>query len=458
MRSRLGMKTVPKLVFAFVLIAMMVSAAYAPSVPYTLLWSDPVNVVDIAVSEDGRYVVVGSDSLDGGQVRFYDRTSANPKIPIWSVPNPLNPTVLVYSVAISADGDSVAAGYSSSDGGPARYGVAYWKNARTLTNPDPPTWVSKNLGGPIEKRALDMSDDGNYVVACGTGTSVYYWADAKAKSGLDVDTSWSRGFTFSVEAVDVSSDGDYVVAGFGTDVAYWKGAKALTLSPAPFWTAAEPDAPVVAVAVSDDGNYVAAATVADASVHYWAGAKSLGSNPSSTWWGGKDVSFTSLDMSSDGNSVIAGTGTGVYFWGGARTLTGKPQNPSWIYPTSTVSEVAIDDAGDYMAAANPVEPPHIVHFLDSSGNAKWTYQVDLHVNALSISSDGGTLAVGTEPLGAINTAYLFDTGFPIHVGAPVGGFLEPVNKLTVFAPYLALFGLVAAVAIVVVKPWKKRET
>ena len=44
---------------------------------------------------------------------------------------------------------------------------------------------------------------------------------------------------------------------------------------------------------------------------------------------------------------------------------------------------------------------------------------------------------------------------PTHqVGPPVGGFMIPVNKLTVFAPYLALFGIVAAVAVVV---WKKRE-
>ena len=41
---------------------------------------------------------------------------------------------------------------------------------------------------------------------------------------------------------------------------------------------------------------------------------------------------------------------------------------------------------------------------------------------------------------------------------PVGGFIEPVNSVAIAAPYLALFGRVAAVAIVVVKPWKKRET
>jgi len=38
------------------------------------------------------------------------------------------------------------------------------------------------------------------------------------------------------------------------------------------------------------------------------------------------------------------------------------------------------------------------------------------------------------------------------VGAPVSGFLGPVNNLTVFAPYLALFGVIAALAIIV---WKR---
>jgi hypothetical protein len=33
--------------------------------------------------------------------------------------------------------------------------------------------------------------------------------------------------------------------------------------------------------------------------------------------------------------------------------------------------------------------------------------------------------------------------------SPVGGFVEPVNKLSIIAPYLALFGTIAAVAVVV---------
>jgi hypothetical protein len=43
------------------------------------------------------------------------------------------------------------------------------------------------------------------------------------------------------------------------------------------------------------------------------------------------------------------------------------------------------------------------------------------------------------------------------MGAPVGGFIEPVNKLAVYAPYVALFGIVATIAVVAVAPWKKPD-
>lgn len=42
---------------------------------------------------------------------------------------------------------------------------------------------------------------------------------------------------------------------------------------------------------------------------------------------------------------------------------------------------------------------------------------------------------------------------PIPI-APVGGVVEPVNKVVVFAPYLALFGVIGAVAIIV---WKRSD-
>ena len=40
----------------------------------------------------------------------------------------------------------------------------------------------------------------------------------------------------------------------------------------------------------------------------------------------------------------------------------------------------------------------------------------------------------------------------------VGGVVMPANKLAVFVLYLALFGIVAAIAVIAVTPWKKPET
>jgi hypothetical protein len=43
---------------------------------------------------------------------------------------------------------------------------------------------------------------------------------------------------------------------------------------------------------------------------------------------------------------------------------------------------------------------------------------------------------------------------PCPATGPVGGLVEPVNKLTVLAPYLALFGVIGAVAVVL---WKRPD-
>jgi hypothetical protein len=46
------------------------------------------------------------------------------------------------------------------------------------------------------------------------------------------------------------------------------------------------------------------------------------------------------------------------------------------------------------------------------------------------------------------------TNAPAPAGAPVGGIVEPVNKLAVFAPYLALLGVIATVAVIY---WKRPD-
>lgn len=439
MRSERGLKAAPKLVFAFVLVAMMVTVAYAalPPVPApaALLWSDPILTYDLVVSKNGQYAAVATSN----DLRFYGRGSGTP---LWS----WGTAESIQSVAISADGSCVVVG--------GFWHVFFWRDASTRTSStSDPTWSSTSLG-PIERRDLDISDDGNYVVAGGTGDHVYYWTNAKSQSGAGIAPATSDYFDGFVEAVDLSSNGDYIAAASGRgEVAYWKNART-NFQPTWTWKVELADESFNDVAISDDGNYIAASSVVTdtTSVHYWAGATSLGGSPSPTWSSGIGTSFYSIDMSSDGGSVVAGAAGTVYFWGGSRGLAGTP-SPTWTYamgPDSVpVRDVAIDDAGDYMAACT--FGFLTVYFFDQTGDLEWSWEVG--ADKLSISGDGATLAVGTP---TPQTAFLLSTGF--QTPTPVGGFIEPVNQLTVFAPYLALLGIVAAVAVVVVAPWKKPES
>jgi hypothetical protein len=434
------MKLILKFLISFALISVVVSPIYAQ--PPIIIWSDPVDTADIALSKDGQYVASISFPF-GPQIRFYSRSSGTP---LWTRAFQEG----LYSVAISAYGDCVVIGSESR--------IYFWKNARSLTGTPDPTWESVPLG-PIERRCLDISDDGDYVVACGTGQDVFYWAGAKGKSGINVPTTWDRTIGNDVRTVDMSSDGDYVAAGVDTDVAYWKNARSLTGSPTLDWKSAYPGDNIVDVAISDDGSYVAAAgELGPSPVYYWSNAKSLSGNPSTTWESASGVDFSSIDMSSDGDSVIAGAigpdpeDRGVYFWSSARGKSGTP-NPTWKFTTTgEVHDVTINVKGDYMAAVNDIIGPHYVYFFNSAGTVLWNYEPDNPSFSTSISGDGRTLAVGTI---APATNYLFDTGYSSPEN-PVGGYFVHVNKIGILTPYIALVGLIGAIStIFATRRWRK---
>jgi len=77
---------------------------------------------------------------------------------------------------------------------------------------------------------------------------------------------------------------------------------------------------------------------------------------------------------------------------------------------------------------------------------------------LSMPYDATTTHDNVWPVGLIesdiSTYDTLDIGSP---PIPVGGYMEPVNKLSIIAPYLTLLGLVATIAIVAAAPWKKSE-
>ncbi len=413
----------------------MLSSAYAQ--PPTVLWFDGVPLNDIAISKDGQYVAVAENSAE--RVSYYSRDGDG--TPLWRYTVAEN----TYSIAISADGDCVVVGTS--------IGVHFWKNAKSLTGFPAPDW-SGGVGNSIDKRCLDISDDGNYVVACGSGEAVYYWANAKTRSSTTELVTWDRGFTDKdVECIDLSSDGDYVAAGVDTDVAYWKFARSLTGNPAPSWYSTAPADLIIDIAISDDGDYIAAAGTAGPSpLYYWANAKTLGGDPTYTWDSAPGVDFFALDMSSDGDSIFAGgikdATDKVYFWSRARSRTGIT-NPTWSYTTNHIVDVSMNVMGDLMAAVDNLGN---VHYFDNTGDKKWTKSLDINTVSTSISGDGGTLAVATTG----SSAWLLDTGFISSEPTPVGGLTIPINKLEIMMPYIAFATMIAALLLITKRVNNKR--
>jgi hypothetical protein len=413
----------------------MLSSVYAQ--PPTVLWFDGIPLNDITISKDGQYVAAAESGTP--TIRFYSQSGDG--TPIWT--STLSEDTL--SVAISADGDCVVAGTTSK--------IYFWKNARSLSGTPTPTW-SSDIFNRIDRRCLDISDDGNYVAVCGSGESVYYWANAKTRSSTSEPVTWSRGFTDSnVECLDLSSDGDYVAAGVETDVAYWKNARSLTGDSVPSWYSTAPGDFIIDIAISDDGDYIAAAGTAGPSpLYYWANAKTLSGDPTYTWDSATGVDFSALDMSSDGDSIFAGGNKNsefkVYFWTGARSRTGTI-DPTWTYTTNIIQDVSMNAMGELMAAGDNVGN---IHYFDNTGDKKWTRSLGENTVSTSISGDGGALAVATTG----SSGWLLDTGFQSIEPAPVGGLTMPINKLEMMTPYI-VFAIAIATLLLIAKRVKAKR-
>jgi hypothetical protein len=124
-------------------------------------------------------------------------------------------------------------------------------------------------------------------------------------------------------------------------------------------------------------------------------------------------------------------------------------------PQVTLTEDCGPPGSQFVLHATPYLPleqlsysPDVFDLLgcDSNGGIGCTFIVR------SDAPPGHYVITYTDQGGSASVSY--DVPCPTLV--PVGGFMDPVNKLGVFAPYLVLFG-VMAVVVLAVAPWKKRE-
>jgi hypothetical protein len=217
-----------------------------------------------------------------------------------------------------------------------------------------------------------------------------------------------------VNAVDISSDGHYVVAGgniwvspgfFYGEVVFFKDA---WNGPDPHWTSTNPSIlgiNILDVALSDDGYGVAAVDPnIGATIYYWANALTLsGPNVSPTWIN-DSLGFASVDMNSNGNLVVAGSGlaTGsLHFWNNSRTRTSGEftwtRLSDYVVTESAISAdgsiiVATTQTGILVPGTTTLPAPRIpqfnVFFYDTQGNLLGQFKLDQLSPTISVSGDG----------------------------------------------------------------------
>jgi hypothetical protein len=427
-------------------------------------------VNDVAVSTDGQYIA----AVNNTAIAFFSRGSSTP---LWWYNNIDAERFL--SVAISADGDQVIVGNSSEVGGKTG-SIYYFDNCHGrsgLQANDSYDWTSAHffnaMNPDVERRTIDISANGEFVVVGGTGDSLYYFRDCTSKSGAGENWDWQLSFGDEILAVDMTPDGRYVAFGGGVFsgngfVAFTGNADLLGPPGSHYinWTCVV-GSWIIDIAISNDGYAVAAVGNPVTTLHYWADAKSLSGTPQINTWNNTSP-FSSVDVDSSGNRVVAGRGfylplTTLHFWDGARSMNGMNISETWTRLDGlAVSDVGIDDRGEVIVATSqildgvivatsqildgvivPTFRPPIGHgfntnFFTADGSLIANFTIDAPGWVVSVAGDGNTAAVGT--FGLPGTLYIYG----ITIIVPVGGELLAVDKLAFFAPYMIVATLIVA--------------
>jgi hypothetical protein len=367
-----------------------------------MLWNNSMIVYDVAVSKDGNYIA----AVNGTGMFYFEWDNSTPKWwYLWQN--------TFRSVAISADGEYVVAGDNTGH-------LCYFNSSRATTGErNSPTWMSAGLGGPIERGTLDMSDDGEYVALGGTGITVWYYAGCHERRTYNENKTWNNYLAaWDVLTVDISSDGKYVTVG-GTNtsftgfVAFYVNASTVPYPTEPFWSSwSSISNPIRDLALSDDGYAIVAVDqFAIRTLYYWANAITLSGDPNATWT--NNGAFHCVDMSADGNEVVAGTAPPIIgsldFWADARERSGPDQAENWTRrEDEIILDAAIsDDGGIIVASAEaPDMSNYTAYFFKADGNMIDKFDLPEYSPLVSMSGNGLTTAVAGP---SFDSLYVFRT-------------------------------------------------
>lgn len=328
-------------------------------------------VSDVRISSDGNYVIINTTSSPGdGRLYLFSRSSSTP---LWSY----QAGAQINSIGISSDGSYIVEADAQG------YICVFSRGSNT------PIW-SYFTGKWINSVAI--SSDGNYIVAGDTSGTLYLLS----RSTQTLVWSYNTVIYGYISSVAISLDGNYIAALETTNNRLYLFSKSSNI---PLWYYQSSDSMILGtdldlVNLSSDGNYIVAGIRYNVVVFSRTSSTPRCSYTTGGWIG-------SVAISANGDYVVAG-GEDQY----VRVFLRSSSTPLWSYQMGgRVYSVAISSDGSYITAGSQDDKAYL--FNKDSSSPLWSYQTGSNVNSVSISSNGSYIAAvgGTK-------VYLFSRELP----------------------------------------------
>lgn len=295
------------------------------------------SVTSLEVSNDGKYVILNF----GNKISFYNISEGYFQF-LWSYVNDEGTIGYVgrYSLAFSSNGTYAVVGTSASCGD--RGWGQTWVHVFDIPN-KVKLWSFKVKEGQrfTDYVTVDLSDDGNYIIAGSTANNKVYLFNRNSSSPIQTYLIES-----SVSHVAISAEGQYYVAASNTQLYYFKYDVY-----APLWSR-NLGGTINFISLSSDGMSTACAVKDEVILIY--------ADNSIMWRSSIGTNVNVVTFSGDDNWLIAMSGNYVLFFNSIES------KPVWCFGAlNTVNSVSISYDGKYCVAASG----SLVHFFDADFNA-----------------------------------------------------------------------------------------
>lgn len=342
-------------------------------------------VSSVSISSDGNYIVVGGGD---NMVYLFSRLS---NTPLWNHETGGD----VQSVSISSDGSYVVAG--SDDGK-----IYFFSRENGLL------WDYQTGPSTYFSPRVSISSDGSYIAAGGTDNIVYFFSHS---DNIPLRSSHDTVEMSGYSSVSMSSDGGYIA------VLAWGVYFFSRESGIPMWTNKFYGGS--SISVSSGGSYIATAGWGDTTLFSHQSNEPLWSyedpspSGSSVWGPQPNYDDKQVSISSNGEYIVScasHAATEEYYVvnriGRVHLFSRVDNTPIWTYNESEwIYLVSISSDGGYIAVANDRGKVYIFSRGSNTPLRSWvigSYTYDNKVsygctiNSISISSDGSYIAVGSS--------------------------------------------------------------